>query len=153
MTIKRIHHVALICSNYEKSKDFYVNALGFTVKAEHYRKERNSWKLDLEVAGEYQIELFSFDGCPERRSYPESLGLRHLAFAVEDVELAAAELRGRGIATEAVRVDEYTGRKFVFFMDPDGQPLEFYEDNPAVMHRWGNHGLFRMERRVFYRRG
>ncbi len=122
----RIHHIAIICSNYERSKDFYVNKLGFTVLAEVYRQERKSWKLDLAVNGIYQIELFSFENPPERPSRPEAQGLRHLAFEVDDVEKVAEVLNERGVVTEPIRVDEFTGKQFTFFADPDGLPLEIY---------------------------
>ena len=127
MELNRIHHVAVIASDYERSKRFYAEVLGLKVVAETYRKERDSWKLDLAVGGDYQIELFTFPGAPERPSYPEARGLRHLAFEVDDVDAAAEELRGKGIEVEAVRVDPVTGKKFVFFADPDGLPLELYE--------------------------
>ncbi|WP_027091712.1 VOC family protein [Cohnella thermotolerans] len=127
MKLNRIHHVAIIASDYERSKRFYVELLGLEVVAETYRRERDSWKLDLAVGGSYQIELFSFPEAPERPSYPEARGLRHLAFEVDDVESTAAELREKGIATEPIRVDPLTGKKFVFFADPDGLPLELYE--------------------------
>jgi len=127
MELNRIHHVAVIASDYERSKRFYAEVLGLKVVAETYRKERDSWKLDLAVGEDYQIELFTFPGAPERPSYPEARGLRHLAFEVDDVDAAAEELRGKGIEIEAVRVDPVTGKKFVFFADPDGLPLELYE--------------------------
>nr|EJQ71818.1 hypothetical protein IGC_05543 [Bacillus cereus HuA4-10] len=127
MNICRIHHVAIICSNYEVSKDFYTRILGFKVKNEVYRKERNSYKLDLCVGGEYQIELFSFPSPPDRASFPEAAGLRHLAFAVTDIEDAVKHLKRCDVETELIRVDEITGKKFVFFQDPDGLPLELYE--------------------------
>lgn len=123
----RIHHIAIICTDYERSKDFYVNKLGFKVLAEVYREERKSYKLDLAINGLYQIELFSFENPPARPSRPEAAGLRHLAFEVDNVQKAAAELNGKGIATEPIRVDEFTGKKFTFFTDPDGLPLEIYE--------------------------
>ena len=123
----RIHHVAIICTNYEISKHFYVNKLGFEVLAETYREERKSYKLDLAVKGVYQIELFSFENPPPRRSRPEATGLRHLAFEVDDVEAVIAELHNKGIETESIRIDEFTGKKFTFFNDPDGLPLEIYE--------------------------
>src|SRR4051812_44191829 len=121
MHIKHIHHIAIITGNYERSKAFYTEILGFTVIKETYREERRSYKLDLAVGGLYQVELFSFPESRERASYPEAKGLRHLAFAVDDVESAAAELKSRGVAVEPVRVDGITNRKFVFFNDPDGQ--------------------------------
>lgn len=127
MKFNRIHHVAVICSDYQKSKEFYVEKLGFEIENEVFREERNSYKLDLKVAGIYQIELFSFPNPPERVNSPEARGLRHLAFEVDDVEKIAAELREKGIETEPVRVDEITGKKFTFFKDPDNLPLEVYE--------------------------
>jgi len=123
----RIHHIAIICSDYEKSKDFYVNKLGFTVLAETYRAERKSYKLDLAVNGVYQIELFSFENPPVRPSQPEAQGLRHLAFEVEDIEKEITRLSGHGIVTEQIRIDEFTDKRFTFFADPDGLPLELYE--------------------------
>lgn len=132
--IKAIHHVAILTDkdNYECSKHFYTEVLGFDIILETYRKERDSYKLDLAIAGKYQIELFSFPDFRPRSSYPEAKGLRHLAFAVDDVDTAAAELQAKGVATQAVRIDELTQRKFVFFDDPNGQPLELYEDTPTA---------------------
>ncbi len=127
MKFNRIHHVAVICSDYQKSKEFYVEKLGFEIENEIFREERNSYKLDLKVAGVYQIELFSFPNPPERVNSPEARGLRHLAFEVDDVEKTAAELNEKGIETEPVRIDEITGKKFTFFKDPDNLPLEVYE--------------------------
>lgn len=124
---KRIHHIAIICSNYQHSKDFYVNKLGFNVVAEVYRKERKSWKLDLAVNGIYQIELFSFEDSPVRPSRPEAQGLRHLAFEVDEVVEVAKVLNERGVVTEPIRIDEFTGKQFTFFADPDGLPLEIYQ--------------------------
>ncbi|WP_372748790.1 VOC family protein [Litorivivens sp.] len=124
---KRIHHVAIICSDYVVSKRFYTEILGLRVLAENYRPDRDSYKLDLCLPDNSQIELFSFPGSPARPSYPEAQGLRHLAFAVDDVVQAAAHLNRHGVETEAIRVDEYTGQRFTFFQDPDGQPLEIYE--------------------------
>ena len=123
----RIHHIAIICSNYEISKDFYVNKLGFEVLAEVYREERKSFKLDLAVNGIYQIELFSFPEPSARPSRPETTGLRHLAFEVDDVAEVARVLNAKGIVTEPVRIDEFTSKQFTFFTDPDGLPLEIYE--------------------------
>ncbi|MBB5646919.1 VOC family protein [Pedobacter cryoconitis] len=124
---KRIHHVAIICTDYTVSKNFYVNILGLTVIQEVYRAERKSYKLDLSVNGLYQIELFSFENPPERPSRPEAAGLRHLAFEVDDVAAVAAALNAKGVVTEELRIDEYTGKKFTFFTDPDGLPLEIYQ--------------------------
>ncbi|PRR80198.1 VOC family protein [Clostridium vincentii] len=126
MNLKNIHHVAIICSEYKKSKEFYTNILGLEIIREVYRKERDSYKLDLKL-GDSQIELFSFPNSPERPSYPESCGLRHLAFEVEDVEKTADELQSKGIRVEDIRIDEFTGKKFTFFFDPDELPLELYE--------------------------
>lgn len=126
MQLSRIHHVAVICSDYERSKRFYTEVLGLRVLAEAYREARHSWKLDLALPDGGQLELFSFPGAPPRPSYPEAQGLRHLAFEVPDVHSAVRELEARGVAVEAVRIDEYTGREFTFFADPDGLPLELY---------------------------
>lgn len=123
----RIHHIAIICSDYQVSKDFYVNKLGFEVLAEVYRAERDSYKLDLMVNGIYQIELFYFPNPPERPSRPEATGLRHLAFEVEDINDVVGWLNQNNIVTEAIRIDEFTGKQFTFFNDPDGLPLEIYE--------------------------
>ena len=126
MDFNKIHHVAIICSNYEISKEFYVEKLGFEIIREIYREERQSYKLDLKL-GESQIELFSFPNSPKRPSYPEACGLRHLAFEVDDIEEAVNELKGKNIQVEEIRIDEYTEKKFTFFNDPDGLPLELYE--------------------------
>ncbi len=127
MDIAGLHHIALICSDYPRSKAFYTGVLGLAVIAETYRAARDSWKLDLAVPGGGQIELFSFPGAPERPSRPEALGLRHLAFAVPDVARAVAVLEARGVSAEPVRIDAITGKRFTFFQDPDGLPLELYE--------------------------
>ena len=126
MDFNKIHHVAIICSNYEISKEFYVEKLVFEIIREIYREERQSYKLDLKL-GESQIELFSFPNSPKRPSYPEACGLRHLAFEVDDIEEAVKELKGKNIQVEEIRIDEYTEKKFTFFNDPDGLPLELYE--------------------------
>ncbi len=130
--LQRIHHAAIICSDYEASKRFYIGVLGLKVIAENYREARRSWKLDLALEDGGQIELFSFPEAPVRPSYPEARGLRHLAFAVEDVERAKERLEAQGVKVEPIRVDEYTGRRFVFFADPDGLPLELYEAGKAT---------------------
>lgn len=127
MKLNKIHHIAIICSNYEKSKEFYTQILGLTPKNEVYREERNSYKLDLEVNGHYQIELFSFPNPPERPSFPEAVGLRHLAFEVDNMDIAVSKLKMKGIEIEAIRVDEFTNKKYTFFSDPDGLPIELYE--------------------------
>ncbi len=121
------HHVAVICSDYERSKHFYVGVLGLEVVAEVYREARRSHKLDLKLPDGTQIELFSFPNPPPRPSYPEACGLRHLAFAVADLDAAVRHLEGHGVTVEPVRVDEYTLGRFIFFADPDGLPLELYE--------------------------
>ncbi len=121
-----IHHVAIIASDYARSKAFYTGVLGLPVIAETLRAERQSWKLDLKL-GDAQIELFSFPNPPARVSRPEACGLRHLALAVEDLGAAVAHLEGHGVACEPIRMDELTGRRFTFFADPDGLPLELYE--------------------------
>lgn len=125
--LKRLHHAAIICSDYAASRRFYVEVLGLRVIAEHHRAARDSWKLDLALPDGGQIELFSFPDPPPRASYPEACGLRHLCFAVDDVAACKREIEARGVAVQDIRVDEYTGRRFVFFNDPDGLPLELYE--------------------------
>ena len=127
LDLKGIHHIAIICSNYSVSKAFYTEVLGFEILQEVYREERDSYKLDLALNGQYIIELFSFPDPAERPSYPEANGLRHLAFAVEDIEKQVALLKNLGIKTEPIRVDETSDKKFTFFTDPDGLPLELYE--------------------------
>ncbi|GAB3265487.1 VOC family protein [Larkinella harenae] len=129
LQLKHVHHIAIICSDYERSKHFYTEILGLEIMQEIYRAARDSYKLDLALNGRYVIELFSFPSPPARPSRPEALGLRHLAFAVADVEKAKAALEAAGVAVEPIRVDEHTGRRFTFFSDPDGLPLEFYEEN------------------------
>ena len=126
MELRKIHHVAIICSNYEISKKFYTEILGLKVIREVYRKERNSYKLDLEI-GDSQIELFSFENSPERASYPEARGLRHLAFYVDDIEVAVKWLNDKGIETEEIRLDPLTNKRMTFFRDPDDLPLELHE--------------------------
>lgn len=124
----KIHHIAIICSNYNVSKKFYTEVLGLTILREIYRAERDSWKLDLGIGDHYIIELFSFPEPPKRPSRPESCGLRHLAFAVENVEQKRQEMMNHGLDCEAIRTDEYTSKKFFFTQDPDQLPLEFYEE-------------------------
>ncbi|MEI8037610.1 MAG: VOC family protein [Verrucomicrobiota bacterium] len=123
----RIHHAAVICSNYARSKHFYTEILGLAVVAENYRAARDSYKLDLALPDGSQLEVFSFPDSPARPTYPEALGLRHLAFEVADVAAWKARLENAGVAVEDIRVDEFTGRGFVFFADPDQLPLELYE--------------------------
>ncbi|WML24821.1 VOC family protein [Neobacillus sp. OS1-33] len=127
MKINKIHHIAVICSDYQKSKDFYVRILGLTPINEVYRTERDSYKLDLEVNGQYQIELFSFPNPAVRPNYPEAAGLRHLAFEVDDVEEAVEYMKNHQVKVEDIRVDPVTNKKFSFFPDPDGLPIELYE--------------------------
>ncbi|ARV75017.1 VOC family protein [Vibrio campbellii] len=122
-----IHHVAIICSDYSKSKCFYTEVLGLKVIAENYRKARDSHKLDLALPDGSQVELFSFPDAPERPSFPEAQGLRHLAFLVDDVEQAKAYLESNDVEVEPIRIDEFTGKAFTFFQDPDGLPLEIYQ--------------------------
>lgn len=128
MKIKRIHHVAILTDDFEKSKKFYTEILGFTILAETYREERKSFKLDLAINGNYQIELFSFPDFKERQSFPEAKGLRHLAFAVDNLDDAVNELISKKVIVEEIRTDELTNKRFCFFYDPNGQPLELYED-------------------------
>lgn len=127
MKIEHIHHIAIICSDYQKSKRFYTDILGFQVDNEVFRKDRQSYKLDLSLNGQYIIELFSFPNPPARPTHPEATGLRHLAFGVKDVEAARTYLAANGVDSEKIRIDEYTNRKFFFTTDPDQLPLEFYE--------------------------
>lgn len=127
MTLKGIHHIAIIVSDYTRSKEFYTQLLGLEILKEVYRKERDSFKLDLAIGNHYVIELFSFPNYVPRPSYPEALGLRHLAFAVDSIEQWIDKLQNNDIPVEPIRVDEYSGKKFTFFQDPDGLPLELYE--------------------------
>jgi len=127
MRLNRIHHAAIIAADYERSKRFYTETLGLRIVAETYREARRSHKLDLALPDGSQIELFSFPGAPPRPSWPEACGLRHLCFAVNDLTVCIRELAAKGVAVEPVRVDELTGKKFTFFADPDGLPLELYE--------------------------
>lgn len=122
-----IHHVAIICSNYQRSRAFYSDTLGLSIVREVYREARQSWKCDLALSDGVQIELFSFPEPPLRPSRPEAQGLRHLAFVVDDIDASIATLLQRGVTCESVRIDEYTGRRFTFFADPDDLPIELYE--------------------------
>ncbi|WAC09391.1 SMU1112c/YaeR family gloxylase I-like metalloprotein [Dyadobacter pollutisoli] len=125
--LQSIHHIAIICSDYEKSKRFYTEILGFKIDREVLRSERESYKLDLSLNGQYCIELFSFPNPPKRPSRPESCGLRHIAFQVANVQECIATLNQKGIFPEPIRTDEFTGKKFTFFADPDDLPIELYE--------------------------
>lgn len=125
-----LHHVAIIASDYDRSKAFYIDVLGFAPVREVWRAERQSWKCDLTIPGA-QIELFTFPGAPPRPSHPEALGLRHLAFTVDDIDAAVARLAGHDVACEPIRIDPHTGQRFTFFADPDGLPLELYETRRA----------------------
>ncbi|WP_303310630.1 VOC family protein [Hymenobacter sp. BT730] len=127
LKLLHVHHIAIICSDYAVSKRFYTEVLGLAVIREVYRAERDSWKLDLALGGNYIIELFSFPTPPPRPTRPEATGLRHLAFAVDDLEATIQGLHAHNVASEPIRVDEFTGRRFTFIQDPDGLPLEFYE--------------------------
>jgi len=127
MRLKKIHHIAIICSDYDISKKFYTEILGLKVEQEVFRKERNSYKLDLSLNGNYVIELFSFPEPPKRLTRPEATGLRHLAFEVDDVEKTIRDLQAYHVSSEPIRTDEFTGKKFTFIFDPDGLPIELYE--------------------------
>jgi len=127
LKLNRVHHIAIICSDYQKSKHFYTDILGLNIVREVYREQRQSYKLDLEVAGQYQVELFSFPNPPARPSRPESAGMRHLAFEVDDIDEAVAHIEKYGIVVELIRLDEFTGKRYTFFADPDGLPIEFVE--------------------------
>lgn len=127
MNLSRIHHIAIIVSDYEVSKDFYVNKLGFQIVRENYRPERNDWKLDLKVNETTELEIFGVKNPPARVTRPEAAGLRHLAFFTDNIEETVSELKEKGIVTEPIRVDEFSGKKFTFFADPDGLPIELHE--------------------------
>ena len=125
--LNKVHHIAIICSDYQRSLHFYTHILGLTVMAEHYRESRQSYKTDLALGEEYVVELFSFPSPPPRVTRPEAAGLRHLAFEVDDIIETMQELDAMGVEHEEVRTDEYTGKRFLFFQDPDGLPIEVYE--------------------------
>lgn len=127
MNLSKIHHIAIIVSNYESAKDFYVNKLGFSIIRENYRQERKDWKMDLRVNEHIELEIFVEENPPKRVNHPEASGLRHLAFCVESVEQTLEELEKLGIECEPVRLDDYTGKKMTFFHNPDGLPLEIHE--------------------------
>ena len=125
--LNKVHHIAIICSDYQRSLDFYTHVLGLRVLAEHYREERQSYETDLALGDDYIIELFSFPSPPSRLTRPEAAGLRHLAFEVDNIDESVRELDALGINHETVRTDEYTSKRFLFFQDPDGLPIELYE--------------------------
>ena len=127
MNLSQIHHIAIIVSDYEASKDFYVHKLGFPIVRENYRPERNDRKLDLKVNETTELEIFGVKNPPARVTRPEAAGLRHLAFFTDNIEETVAELKEKGIVTEPIRVDEFSGKKFTFFADPDGLPIELHE--------------------------
>jgi len=127
LRLKRVHHIAIICGDYESSKHFYTEVLGFEILREVYREERLSYKLDLSLNGTYTLELFSFPQPPERPSHPEAKGLRHLAFEVENLEESIEALIQMDVVPEPIRIDKFTGKRFTFFSDPDGLPIELYE--------------------------
>lgn len=127
MNLSVIHHIAIIVSDYNRSKDFYVNKLGFSIIRENYRESRNDWKLDLRVNDTTELEIFGVNNPPARVTGPEAAGLRHLAFYTDDIEKAVAELKEKEIMVEPIRVDEFSGKKFTFFADPDGLPIELHE--------------------------
>ncbi|MEN2401563.1 VOC family protein [Flavobacterium sp. MC2016-06] len=127
LTLNKVHHIAILCSDYEKSKYFYTQILGLTIIREIYREERQSYKLDLALNGSYIVELFSFPNPPQRPSRPEAVGLRHLAFEVINLEETIAFLNTKNIESEPIRIDEFTNKRFTFIADPDLLPIEFYE--------------------------
>lgn len=127
MKLTTIHHIAIIVSNYTVSRDFYVNKLGFSVIRENYREDKKDWKLDLQINPTTELEIFAPENPPRRPSYPEACGLRHLAFAIDNIEETVRELQSRGIQCEPIRTDTFTGKKMTFFADPDGLPLELHE--------------------------
>lgn len=127
MKLNNVNHIAIIASDIERSLSFYVDVLGFSIIRKVYREERDSWKVDLALNGDYLIELFTFPNAPQRLSYPEALGLRHLAFTVDDIEASIAELKSKGVETENIRIDPFTDCRCVFFADPDGLPIELVE--------------------------
>lgn len=126
MNLEKVHHVAIIASDYQKSRKFYVETLGFEVIRENYRPARNDYKLDLKL-GDCELEIFGISGSPKRLNYPEACGLRHLAFQVDDIEETVRELEAKGVSCEPIRVDEFTGKRMTFFFDPDKLPLELHE--------------------------
>ena len=125
--INRLHHIAIICKDYEKSKRFYIDIIGFKIEKEVYRQDRQSFKLDLSLNGQYLIELFSFPSPPIRQTRPEATGLRHIAFEVDDLDKSVRILKDNEVISEPIRIDEFTNRKFTFFSDPDNLPIELYE--------------------------
>lgn len=127
LNLKSLHHIAIICSDYARSRAFYTEILGMQILREVYREERDSYKLDLALNGEYLIELFSFPNPPARVSRPEAAGLRHIAFAVDNIEQCVVDLEAKGVLVEPVRIDEFTQCKFTFLSDPDDLPIELYE--------------------------
>lgn len=127
MLLNKVHHIAIICSDIKRSKEFYIDILGFTVVREAFREERNSWKIDLALNGEYTLELFTFPDSPKRNSRPESMGLRHLAFEVDDLKKVIETLNQKNVIAESIRIDEFTGKQFTFIFDPDNLPIELYQ--------------------------
>ncbi|KQW97371.1 VOC family protein [Flavobacterium sp. Root420] len=127
LTLNKVHHIAILCSDYQKSKTFYTEVLGLTIIREIYREERQSYKLDLALNGTYIVELFSFPNPPKRPSRPEAVGLRHLAFEVINLDETIAFLNSKKIESEPIRIDETTEKRFTFIADPDELPIEFYE--------------------------
>lgn len=125
--LNKLHHLAIICKDYEVSKNFYTKVLGFTIEKEVFRKDRQSFKLDLRLNGQYLLELFSFPDPPERLTRPESTGLRHIAFEVDDLEESMQSLEEKGLMVEPIRIDEFTLKRFTFLFDPDDLPIELYE--------------------------
>jgi glyoxylase I family protein len=128
LNLNALHHIAIICSDYQASRHFYTSILGLGVIRENFRAERNSYKLDLKLGEDYVVELFSFPDATQRPSFPEACGLRHLAFATEDLDQSVLDLSSHGVTTEPIRTDPFTGKRFTFFSDPDKLPLELYEN-------------------------
>lgn len=128
LLLKQVNHIAIICSDYQRSRDFYCQLLGFELLNETWREARSSWKADLALNGQYLIELFSFPNSPIRASYPEACGLRHLAFTVDDIQIAMEQLKQKGVKSGPIRQDPLTGKNFIFFSDPDGLPLELCQE-------------------------
>ena len=127
LRITNVHHIAIICSDYTRSKAFYTEVLGLEIIQEVYREARDSYKLDLSLNGQYIIELFSFPNPPARPSRPEACGMRHLAFQVDNLDSVVQKIQGKNLLIEHIRVDEFTGKRFTFMADPDDLPIEFYE--------------------------
>ena len=127
LSINKVHHIAIICSDYQKSKHFYTEILGLTIVQEIFREERESYKLDLALNGTFIVELFSFKNAPKRVSAPEAAGLRHLAFEVNNIQETRNYFTSQNINAEEIRMDVHTKKNYFFIADPDDLPIEFYE--------------------------